>query len=77
MRITGVATNETRYEKCQMPMTIDEDLRFVVNLDDMNNLTKPLKKQTKFEPLKYGRDQFKTDIQKYFTAKDLRYIKDC
>ena len=39
MRITGVATRDYKYEQCQMPIDIDEDLRFVVQFDEIDSLT--------------------------------------
>lgn len=39
MRITGVASNDYKYEQCQMPINIDEDLRFVVQFDEIDSLT--------------------------------------
>ena len=39
MRITGVATNDYKYEQCQMPINIDEELRFLVTFDEIGDLT--------------------------------------
>lgn len=40
MKITGLAKPTHRYEACQLGIDIDDDLKFVVNLPEINTLTK-------------------------------------
>ena len=55
MKISDVARKNHKYESCQLEIDIDEDLRFIVDLPEINSLTKKDMSNTIFAASPSGR----------------------